>query len=676
MSPATKPTPAASEKRTKPWTALHHQLKKLRSGRRKVKVEEPVEPEIETLPETSAEKKHEQELEKGLESIFMDGENRADLSMLERRRTWRWAWMTGSFLALATLVMAGLYYGLAFFKPFSGYRGAGLKISVQGPSNVTLGKEEVFVFDWLNPDTVSQHQAELHLSFPQEFKIASVEPDFSASGTPAYVIGDVASGEHGSITVKGTFLGELGGISAVQALATFQPEGYQRSLETVAVQPLSFADTVLSGNLVMPPQVMSGDQVNLSYVVTNRGTQPLRNLVVRLGLPEGFIALQPKAADEQNNTREIYVPLNELPPGQFATVPLSGTFASGLSGDHIFQAAVGTMAEDGKYLAMQKMEGRLPLLGGDLSLQLVVNGADLDQTLDPGGVIRYSIGYANANPQALSGLVLKLGFETIIDGREATGTSLLDWSRLDDVAHGVTSTKPLVQTLTFGQEQVAELGMLPTGGEGTLEGGLPTLAAPSGTRDVAIKLSLVGLVSQVGTNKVDRVVVARPVILRYQSHADLKAEARYFTEEGAPVGSGPLPPTVNKPTTYRIYWHLTKAMHPLSDLTVTAVLPKVATWTGKALADQGDIVYNDQTRTVSWTLKEMPETTAELEASFEVELVPTTLDVGRFASLVGEGRLQAHDNLLDQGINLTRPALNTDLQNDEGAAGKGVVRQK
>lgn len=60
---------------------------------------------------------------------------------------------------------------------------------------------------------------------------------------------------------------------------------------------------------------------------------------------------------------------------------------------------------------------------------------------------------------------------------------------------------------------------------------------------------------------------------------------------------------------------------------------------------------------------------------FDVELLPTASDDGKFVELIGSSNFQAYDENIKENIIQAAKALNTDLQNDESAKGKGVVRK-
>jgi hypothetical protein len=105
-------------------------------------------------------------------------------------------------------------------------------------------------------------------------------------------------------------------------------------------------------------------------------------------------------------------------------------------------------------------------------------------------------------------------------------------------------------------------------------------------------------------------------------------------------------------------------------------LPRIAAWSQKTQVDTGALTYDEKTREVRWRLKKVPEDVLELTASFEVQLTPEPIDIGRFATVLEETSFRAHDTIVDEWITRRKPMQTTDLQQDEAAKAKGVVRKQ
>ncbi len=611
-------------------------------------------------------------VEEGLRAIYRDPSGaRMDFGTLERRA------FDPRKHAVVLIAICAAFIGLAgwvgsmLWQPFRGFHGTGLTLKIVGPENIAVGGEEIYHIQWANEDTHPLEDARVRFTFPPDFVPTSFQPLPDDRVMNAWNLGQLAPDAHGSIDVHGTFSGALGSQGSLQVLGTYRPATFNRDFESIVVQPITYTETVLEGRLQVPPKALAGDAVTVLYTLINHGTQAMQGLVAQFQPPEGFVIAAAQAASLDGSN--VYtVPIGDLPPHASSTIRFVGSFASGVSGDLPFTVAAGRRGTGGAFFPAQKAEASIPVADGDLSLHFVANGSDADQTIQPGVPIHVSVAYQNTSIQPLKQIAVRVGLETFVNGQSATGTSLIDWPHVDSLPHAVSSTNARVQTLTFDQAHVSDFQSLDPQKDGTLELSIPTLPVASGTRDAWIRISVEATVPD-GSSA--HVVQAQPLTVRYRTDADLGVEARYFTEEGAPLGFGPLPPVAGKTTAYRVFWHLTKRLHPLESVSVSARLPLGAAWSARAMSDVGVLSYDPATRVVSWNIDALPDGSSDLEASFEVQVTPDTNDIDRFAAILGETTFQAQDDLLHESVSKTKPPVTTDLQNDDGARGKGVVRK-
>ncbi len=625
--------------------------------------------------ESDERKSRAKDVSKGLEKIYL-GDGKQDLSKLDHAKPHRIRRFFLWLLTLCALTSALAWAGLVWLQPNAEIDSAGLEIKIDGPTNVTLGQEHSFVVSYRNRSFQPIADTELRLSWPADFQVSYTDPWPTDTQNNAWKFGWLAPGAEGKITVRGIFLGQLGAKSTFQAIGTFRPSGETRVRQSLATDALEYGASVFAGGWTVPSKVVAGDQVPVSFDIANQGTQALSGLRAHLDFPAGFLPSASTGTQliPTNTPQEWEMVLPTLEPGTTSTIRLSGSFVSGSSGDLSFKAGIGRLSGQ-NFITLFTSETHIPVLAGDLSLHLVANGSDADRSIGPGDPLRLAIAYKNVSPEALGGISIILNVESLVNGKSTTGTTLIDWKALQDSMHGVTSTKPRMQTIRYDKDVIPELDKLDPGQEGTIEVTLPTLSSTSGMHDALISMDVAGFVATVGKDKVNRTLHANPIHARYRSDADLHVAARYYTEEGAPLGTGPLPPVSGKTTVYRLEWTIDKTLHALDKLDVTTVLPDNAVWNGQGLADAGDIVYEEKTRTVHWTLNKMPDDVSELVARFDIALTPADLDIGRFARLLGESHFTATDSATTEQIQKNKPAITTDLQEDEGARGKGVVRK-
>jgi hypothetical protein len=619
----------------------------------------------------------ERDVTKGLESIYLKGD-KTDLSTLSHAknslalRVFAWG------IAACAVLFALAWVGLIVFAPAGPTAEKALSLSFDGPGVVGLGREETFTIGWENNSFQPLNDVHVRLSLPSSVLVTSLVPPVTDQAMQEWNLGLLGPGSKGQITLKGVFLGNLGDTSSLQAIATYRVSAAGKPEQALETHAVTFGNTVLAGQFRLPSKAVAGDSVALEYLLKNQGEQGLRGLRLRLIVPKGFT---PSAASSTgfrpvSGSDEWEELLGDFPAQATSSLKLVGQFVSGSSGVVDLQARAGVPRQDGSFLPLLVTTSSLSVLAGDLGLDLVVNGSGSDRTIQPGDPLRLTLQYRDLSPEPLTDVHVTLSFESLVNGSSATGTSLVDWNALIDSGHGATNTKSKIQTIRYSKDNVPAFAQLLPQQEGTIDLTVPSLAVASGTHDGVIRVTLEGLMAMVGADKSLRVITTQPISLRYRTDATLVSEARYFTEEGAPVGSGPLPPVVKKTTSYRVYWTIKKSLHPLDKVEVSAVLPGSVAFGASSSTDAGDLFYDPATRTVVWKLDRMPENVNELGAFFDIQLTPADIDANRFADLLAESRLTATDATVNESIVRSVPPLTTDLQNDEGAMNKGVVKKK
>ncbi|MDP3793206.1 MAG: hypothetical protein Q8R07_00440, partial [Candidatus Uhrbacteria bacterium] len=414
------------------------------------------------------------EMEKSLRTIYAEDDGHLpDLGTLERDHRHRWPWIFFGFMSLIAVVSLAIWAGFFLLQPLREFRGSGLQLTIQGPERITLGREETYTIVWLNKDKHPLTEADVRLGLPPHFAVTSSEPPLTDVTTPIWKLGFVPVAGQGSIIVRGVFSGALDTQSALQAIGNYRPSGFSRDFQFLATQPITYKDSVLKGAIELPPKVLSGDVISIVYRVVNQGAQTFADRGTRVFLPPGFV--MNAASDSMDAaTGEVFFPGKSLPAGASTTLLITGSFTSDVSGEALFVFETGHRDAHGGFLAAERTEGRVPVVAGDLSIRLVANGSHADRTIGQQEPLRITLGYQNTSPERLKGVTLVLGFETIVDGRSATGTSLLDWSKLDDATQGASSTKTRVQTLRYGKKQLVAFSDLEPQADGTIEITLPT----------------------------------------------------------------------------------------------------------------------------------------------------------------------------------------------------------
>ncbi|MBU2566768.1 hypothetical protein KKG46_04375 [Patescibacteria group bacterium] len=622
-----------------------------------------------------SEKEHQNEVDQSLRTIYQEDEGEMpDMSKLDKIQSRRWIWVTALVSGFILILIFASWLGFSFYKSYQGFTGKGLIISVEGPETIALGQETTYFVNYKNPLNEPLAAVDIRVNFPSDFIITQIIPSATDEGN-VWKIGALAGEEMGTIKIKGRFIGALGTISAVQAIATYRPANYSSNFEAMATKQISYNETVIEGWLQVPEKGIPGDHVALLYHIKNTDQEALKNVEVRIILPDGF-TVDPIIQDNEKVEGKIYSKtITNLASGSSTDIGVTGVFSAGYGGTAVVKGEVGTVNMDGAFLPMQKAEAEFPVLAGDLSLKLVVNGLDNpERSITYGDVLQAAIGYENTANESLKNVKISVLFETVDlnnDNEVISTIDLIDWDKWDKNASNTLEGN----TVSWDQKVDYSLADMAPSVDGDVSFSVPIITEPEGDDVLALRITAMATVEAVGDTVMNRTIKIAPYIFKLKSDARLSAEVRYFSEEGAPYGEGPLPPLIGQNTTYRIIWKIDKNVHVLKNLDVTTVLPRNVDFGSIATTTAGELSFDEASRELTWKLNRLPEDVDSIEAQFNLELTPNIADDGRFASLMGDITFQATDEDIKESLLQVVKSLTTDLQNDENAKGKGVVRK-
>lgn len=310
----------------------------------------------------------------------------------------------------------------------------------------------------------------------------------------------------------------------------------------------------------------------------------------------------------------------------------------------------------------------ISVISGQLLTALILNGKSGDQPVSFGNTLHYAISWHNTGESDLEDVSLSLVFEAA-----PAAVKLIRWNELKDEQEGIRDG----DRITWTSKQLSALKKIGPNQEGTIDIELPLAAAPptGGSADLRITSWVETSIKTIDGEPADRQTKTTPFAAVLLSDTALAAEARYFTDDGIPVGAGPLPPKVGEETRYRAYWNISNSLHELGDLKLSARLPSNVIFTGKSGADAGEVKFDAAEEKVIWTLNWLPVTVKNVGIWFEIAVTPTADQTGRTPTTVDATIFEAKDRTAGFDIILSAPPLSTALENDEQAAGKGRVVQ-
>jgi hypothetical protein len=612
-------------------------------------------------------RKNAEELGKDLKRIYSDADGKLpDFTRLDGKPSSRFRSMLVGALVTGLVMAAAVWAGVFFFSRTSGFNGNKVELTIGSSDGLTGGAETDVTVHYKNGERVPLAQGSLELKPPPGFQIISSDPAAGPDGN--WQIGAIAAGAEGQIKVHGMVRRELNAALTFEATLNYKPADFNSDFQKVASHTVVVKDAVLTLKGSGPDQLTPGDDIAFVFDYENTSDTALENVRLVADAPDGFIpSTSDPAADSDVALRWTFPKIEAHAKG---SVTVNGTFSATSRGPKSLMGHMGFTDDQDNLIVLAEAEAKTEVLKSNLDLSLIVNGSNTPTPATFGDTLFFAIRYENAGDVTLKEVTISAKLPS-----EPAGPSILDWVAGKDDLKGKHTDSQLVWT----KKELPALASLSPGDKGEIDFSIPLVGKPftdAKTTDYVVHAVASALIGKAGTASGSREVDTAPFDVHLLSDTSFSASGRYYTDDGTPLGSGPMPPQASQKTVYRIFWTISNGLHELTNLTASTVLPQGVKWTGvQRQVDAGALTFDDTGRQATWRLNRMPTSVKSVVVSFDVELTPGSEDIGKILDLTGDNRLEAFDKDVSAVILKTSPPVGTDLIGDDTATGKGVVKE-
>ena len=592
------------------------------------------------------EKKDDRLIEEGLQAIYGEGE--VDFTTMERGRprvTTILLTIVATLGVLAVLAWTGFFI---FSRYFSTAEEETFLLEIETSEEVVSGEETTIFVNYKNPGSVPLASLNLHVKLPSSFEPTVLAPVPDDLLEMSWNVGSVGAGSDGSIAISGYWIANVPSKTPVQVFASYRPANFNADFSEIETAYISTVRSTLETEITGPEEARPGEELTYKVTVKNTGEHAMPNVIVDLVLPDGFFLEESEPKIEAGLPAQFA--FTTVEPQEEKTITFFGSFAADREGFHYLQAKTSIDINDTRY-TQQTSDAFTDVLRNDLSLQLVLNGTAEDVAVELGSTLRMTAAIQNTGDATISDADLLIDFQSELALPIVWGDAELSGG--DITSAGVYWSATDVGAIAPGESKQF------------------VLAFPIDTRVGTGQTDQFSVLAESTTDALT--IRSTPITVLVSTEAVFTAEIRYFDDAGVPLGTGPLPPVVGGETEYRLFWRVENSLHDLENVTVTANLPPGVEWVGVSDVDLGTISYNNTTRLIEWKLNNLPKTVTILEATAALRLTPEEDDLGTFVKLISGSTFKATDVVTQASIERNSESLDTDLETDEFADGKGAV---
>lgn len=590
----------------------------------------------------------EAEIVKSLSAIY--GDERDDLKVLTQGESWTTWFLKRVIVALGVvciIVFGGFVTYTNFFAAHQ--EGKPLVMAFVAPDILQSGALATIELQYVNATAYPLTGVEIDINLPSGFVLRSSEPSATQVKDMIFTLGTIPGKTDGKIRINGVWNTDVPSTAGIQALARYKPANFNADFHDILTKTIVTNTSTTELRVDAPATVNVGEGMTYAVHVKNAGTETLVAPRVALTLPQGFFVQTSNPGLVPGEGFALTI--GDIAPGAESLLALTGAFASDVTGEQNMTVVSGIAGE--RFSVQATAIAQTEVQGSALALTMVGNGTQGTVVADPGSLLR-----------------LALRIENMSDAPVSDATALLDFTAEDNLpidwkAAVLAGGKVTAKGIIFDAKSI---GTIAPGEYTTLDLAFPLktdLSAVSSAFSIAFSVTRGAITVQ-----------SAPLSVVLNSDAALLSGLRYYDDDGAPLGSGPLPPMVGEVTHYRGVWSIASGAHGLNDVTVSAVLPEGVAWDDFVTATSGVLTFDPTQRIVRWTVSSIPASSPMITARFSVALTPTSADVGLIKTVVGKAVLTAKDSTTKATIERSTEAVTTECVGDVHAEGKGEVVKK
>lgn len=606
-----------------------------------------------------------------LKKMYKDQEDEesepVDMTKIDRKDPGRRKRILGLIiLSLFVLLLAALAGFYIFTRNEKKFSGTNVQLEIKAAQNVTSGSVVTFTITYTNKEKVSLENVDLTIQYPSGFTYQSSSLAPEGEEKNSWLLDNIKTNGQGQLEVTGKIIGELNEVKTISAILTYFPSNFHSEFQKRTSDSFTINASPIGLALDTPIRAVAGKEATFKIKYKNNAGDLLDKVRITATYPDGLNinSIDPKPK-EGNNLWEI----DNLEKDQSGEIVISAVF-NGQDGEYKeIQAEAGLVEEDNMFTSQEEESSLILIINPQMTLTLLINDSENNLAASLGDQLNYVIKYENSGEIDIKDMVIEA---------ELAG-DVVDWSTLIDKKKG----KHEGDKITWDKKNIPGLASVKKGDAGQINFSVSIIKNITVKADSNQSYSVVSKVSGHSSQLVDLggsslEIASNSIAAKIRTDLKLTAEARYYSDEYLPIGSGPLPPVVGQTTNYRIYWYITNTINEADNVKVTTTLPTNVTWTGRSSVSAGhSLTFDPNTREVAWEINKVPAGTGqaypELEADFEVSITPTQDDVGKIMVLTQNSAISATDFFTEEIIQKQVDLLTTNLEEDPSAKGKGIV---
>ena len=531
-----------------------------------------------------------------------------------------------------------------------------VSVSVDGPKEARSGKFLTYEISYDNNNWGTLNNVVLRISHPESFKPEDSSTYKDESPTVSIVnLGQLKGHATGKIVFSGKAFIPKGTLIYIKANLFYAPANFSSQFETTGQLGINITSTPMSLEIMAPQSMASGDALDYQINYKNVGEEDFEGIRVKVDFPDGFVFSKAEpTASEGNNIWYI----GRLAVGETGKIVISGKLQG--ERDNIKKVtAYSGVVDQGRFVSFNEEGASTKIVASPLAIRQIVNDS-INYSVNAGEELRFEIQYKNEGDLVLRNINIK----------EVLDSPVLDYSSLD-IDGGAYDTDN--RTIVWKASDHPELASLAPGQGGVIRFSVKVKDMIP-VQTVNDKNFIISSVAKIDSPDISAPLEMNKIIAGNRTDIKLKSKlilnvGGYFTDSLI-SNSGPIPPVVGQETSYTIHLKAGNVSNDVTEAKMEVILPTGVVMTGKTFPEDGKIVYNERTNSLTWNIGPMQAGDGILnplrEAAFQIKIKPSLDQFDQMVDLVKSVVFSAKDSFTQENL-LAQSAEKTTMLREDPA---------
>jgi len=506
------------------------------------------------------------------------------------------------WLVLLALLLAIVSF-LSFWFGSPSFSESGVKLEIEGPTQVSVGDEVVYKLKYSNTTKLDLNNMIFKFTYPED-SVVLKNGVVATNLSETFTVEQLSPGQETIKEFKAFLLGDRGNIKTAKAEISYKAGDLRTPFEKNASLSTTIIGLPISLTLSAPPNSVPGQMVNYVLDYRNESGDDIVDLRFEFDYPDGF-SVQ-KTTPTPNTGNYVWtVPVLKNSKG--GRISITGTL-NGKEGETKNVSVVLKRKIGDQYVNYEKAETSSTIANPLLGTEISVNNSS-DYSAFPGDDLNYEINYSNNSNYNLIGMNLTVKLEG----------EMYDISGLDTKGGYYDGSNG---TILWNAGTVSDFSNLAPNKNGQvsfrikLKNSIPS--GSSGSKNLFVRasarLSTPNVPSSVGG---DEIFSDTSLVTKISAQPTLKQLVYY--NDSAFGSSGPLPPEVGKETSFTIHWQVINPGNDINGVKISGILPTGVNWKSLVSVGSGqpEPIFNKNTSEVVWNLGVLPQGVGVIGPKYE-----------------------------------------------------------